>query len=163
MTQYFVTKKDSETGKKFSAIHEKRSIIIKQIEELRQKYGFTKTYINGWNAFGGIESVCFDNPPDMKLWKKSVSKDPIGYSPRLNSKEGQEIKKDLSKVDGISREDLNDCVDTKLGCLYGIGFSFDKNTDYFGFMINHDWNVNIPVDCEEVTASKYMELTKAER
>ena len=41
MTMYFITKKESETGKKFQKIKDKFKVCLEDQEALAEKYGFT--------------------------------------------------------------------------------------------------------------------------
>lgn len=150
---YFITPKDSETGKKFSAISEKRKQCYQAQKELAQKYGFTQWRSGHWVLFGKISACIFPETPDTKIWKRVNSRDE--WMPKLTTKEGKEIKKDFDSLPQVSNEELNACVGYDEDWST-IGFA--QNKTFFGFIGFEDWDVKVPEDCEEVTVSKYREM-----
>ena len=84
MTMYFITKKDSETGKKFQKIAEKLEVCFENQKALAEKYGFTSWRGEYWVAAGGISSVIFPKGTtvDTKVWKEVRNGE---YMPRLNN------------------------------------------------------------------------------
>ena len=59
MPMYFITKKESETGKKFQKIMDKLKVCLEDQEALAEKYGFTSFRRVRWEVAGGITSVTF--------------------------------------------------------------------------------------------------------
>lgn len=155
---YFITKKDSETGKKFQVISEKKGIVLKAQKEFANKYGFTSWYQAYWCIFGGMSSCLdFKETPNSKIWRKVSNKDE--YYPKKNTKESKEIYNEISNLPRVSIDELNMCIDFKGAPFKNIGFAED-NDEYFGFKVDFNWNVKIPNDCEEITVSRYNELFK---
>lgn len=150
---YFITKRDSKTGEKFAVIETKRSECFKAQIELADKYGFSKWRYAPMCISGGISSAIFKENPDTKIWKKDKSGE---WMPRLNIKEGKEIKKEFDLLPKITWEELNACIgfDEDWKC---IGFALN-NDEYFGFTIDDDWIIKIPKDCKEVTSTRYKQL-----
>lgn len=151
---YFITKKDSETGKKFQALDEK--IIEKRdaINKLIDKYGLTGVYIHKPSCGGRIHSVEFKETPNPKLWKKARH---VGYYPK-RTKEGIAIIKEFCSIPQISSNDINMCVGFGGAPFKTIGYNLTSIGDYFGFEVGDDWVFTPPADCEEVTSSRYKQL-----
>lgn len=151
---YFITRKDSETGKKFQALNEKllekRAVINKLIE----KYGLTNVYVDDPSFGGRIHSVEFKEDPNPKLWKKARK---VGYYPK-RTKQGIAIIKDFSSVPEISSKDINMCVGFGGAPFNTIGYNLSSPGDYFGFEVADDWKFIQPADCEEVLSSRYREI-----
>ena len=157
---YFITEKNSETGKKFQKIADKLDICFENQKALAEKYGFTSWRGERWVVAGGISSVIFPKVTtiDTKVWKQIKGKDE--YMPRLNIKQGKAIQADFDQAVTISKAELNACIGWKEGFRKHIGFC-KTNNEYFGFTIEEDWtDIVIPSDCTEVTATKYRELFK---
>ena len=157
---YFITEKNSETGKKFQKIMDKLDVCRKDQKALADKYGFTSWRRAYWKAAGGISSVIFPKGAtiDTKVWKQIKGKDE--YMPRLNIKQGKAIQADFDQAVTISKAELNACIGWKEGFSKHIGFC-KTNNEYFGFTIEEDWtDIVIPSDCTEVTATKYREFFK---
>ena len=154
---YFITKKDSETGRKFQKIVDKFDICFENQKALANKYGFTSWRGAYWVIDGGISSVIFpkDTIVDTKVWKKVKDKE-NEYTPRLNTKQGKAVQADFDQAPTISRSELNACVgwDEEFSNI-----GFDKGNDkYFGFCVSEDCDVVIPKDCKEITTTTYREL-----
>ncbi len=162
MTMYFLTKKESETGKKFQKIMDKLDICHKDQKALADKYGFTSWRRSSWEAAGGISSVTFHKcaTVDAKLWK--LVKGKTEYSPRLNTKEGKALQAEFKQATVITKGELNACIGWGEDFINCIGLDWN-NDEYFCFYIEEDWtDVPIPADCTEITTSKYRELFKRE-
>lgn len=152
---YFITKKSSETGKKFQSINKRATICVNAAHAILDRLGATEYCPKRWSAWGGIEIVVFENEPDMKIWKKH--NDVInGYTPRMSSKEGKAIREEFDSLPTVDWDELNACIGFD-GDFKKIGFD-PNNDEYFAFTIKEDWDVKIPSDCEEITTSKYKEL-----
>ena len=157
-TMYFITKKDSETGKKFQKIIDKLDVCHKDQKALADKYGFTSWRRSYWEVAGGISSVTFHKSAtiDPKLWKLVKGKNE--YSPRLNTKEGKALQAEFKQATVITKGELNACIGWGEDFIHSIGLDWN-NDEYFCFYIEEDWtDVPIPADCKEITISKYKKL-----
>ena len=156
---YFITEKNSETGKNFQKIADKLDVCFENQKALAEKYGFTSWRGAYWVVAGGISSVMFPKGTtiDIKVWKEVKKGE---YMPRLNTKQGKAIQADLEQAITISKAELNACIGWDEGFSKHIGFC-KANNEYFGFTIDDDWtDIIIPNDCTEITATKYRELFK---
>ena len=156
---YFITEKNSETGKNFQKIADKLDVCFENQKALAEKYGFTSWRGAYWVVAGGISSVMFPKGTtiDIKVWKEVKKGE---YMPRLNPKQGKAIQADLEQAITISKAELNACIGWDEGFSKHIGFC-KANNEYFGFTIDDDWtDIIIPNDCTEITATKYRELFK---
>ena len=162
MTMYFITKKESETGKKFQKIVDKLKVCLEDQKALADKYGFISWRGAHWEVAGGISSVTFHKctTVDAKLWK--LVKGKTEYKPRLNTKEGKAVQADFDQATVITKGELNACIGWGESFFKNIGLEWNKD-EYFCFKIEEDWtDVPIPSDCTEITTSKYRELFKKE-
>lgn len=151
---YYITKKDSETGKKFQAICQRMEECWKAAKELVDKYGVDRWRGAYWVAYGGISSVDFDDPSkvDLTIWRKNPNESVGGYLPRKNVKKGKEIFKDFEKLPTISVKELNMCIGWDENINH-IGLK--EGEEYFGFATNSKYKIDIPEDCEEITETQY--------
>ena len=159
---YFITKKESETGKKFQKIVDKLKVCLEDQKALADKYGFISWRGAHWEVAGGISSVTFHKctTVDAKLWK--LVKGKTEYKPRLNTKEGKAVQADFDQATVITKGELNACIGWGESFFKNIGLEWNKD-EYFCFKIEEDWtDVPIPSDCTEITTSKYRELFKKE-
>ena len=157
---YFITPKDSKTGKKFQQIADKLDVCFENQKALAKKYAFTSWRGDRWVVAGGISSVIFPKGAtiDTKVWKQIKGKDE--YMPRLNIKQGKAIQADFDQAITVTKAELNACIGWDEGFSQSIGFN-SSNDKYFGFIIDDDWtDIIIPNDCTEITATKYRELFK---
>lgn len=157
---YFITEKNSKTGKKFQKIADKLDVCFENQKALAKKYAFTSWRGDRWVVAGGISSVIFPKGAtiDTKVWKQIKGKDE--HMPRLNIKQGKAIQADFDQAITVTKAELNACIDWDEGFSKSIGFDGD-NDKYFGFTIDDDWtDIIIPNDCTEITATKYRELFK---
>ena len=157
-TMYFITKKDSETGKKFQKIIDKLDVCHKDQKALADKYGFTSWRRSSWEVAGGISSVTFHKSAtiDPKLWKLVKGKNE--YRPRLNTKEGKALQAEFKQATVITKGELNACIGWGEDFIHSIGLDWN-NDEYFCSYIEEDWtDVPIPADCKEITNSKYKKL-----
>lgn len=156
---YFITPKDSKTGKKFQKIADKLDVCFENQKALAEKYGFTSWRGERWVVAGGISSVIFPQgtTTDTKVWKEVRDGE---YMPRLNIKQGKTIQADFDQAVTISKAELNACIGWDEGFSKHIGFC-KANDEYFGFTIEEDWtDIVIPSDCTEITTSEYKKLFK---
>ena len=157
---YFITEKNSETGKKFQKIMDKLDVCRKDQKALADKYGFTSWRRAYWKAAGGISSVIFPKGAtiDTKVWKQIKGKDE--YMPRLNIKQGKAIQAEFDQATVITKGELNACIGWGESFINCIGLDWNNDED-FGFTIEDDWtDIIIPNDCTEITATKYREFFK---
>ena len=157
---YFITEKNSETGKKFQKIADKLDVCFENQKALAKKYAFTSWRGDRWVVAGGISSVIFPKGAtiDTKVWKQIKGKDE--YMPRLNIKQGKAIQADFDQAITVTKAELNACIGWDEGFSKSIGFDGD-NDKYFGFIIDDSWtDIIIPNDCTEITVTKYRELFK---
>jgi len=153
---HYITLRTSSTGKKFAAVEKKIKQIIKQQRALAKELGFDAWRKGRFTAIGGYSSLCFNTPPDMKVYKR-VGKDE--YMPRLSTKAGKVIKERLAKIPVVERRELNSCIGYKEPMFQCIGFA-RNNEKYFGFIVQEEWKVKVSKDCKEVTTTKYKQLFK---
>lgn len=156
----FKTKRNSGTGKKFTAL-------LKKIEEgqiiasnLSKELGYCKWRTSNWNPFGGVSSVVFKDKEkvDKSIWK-NVNASDNEWLPRLNTKLGKVINEKLKSVPVISNDELNKCANFKGDPFQRIGVSF-INKEYIGFIIKENWEYKAPKDCEEITVTEWNKLFK---
>lgn len=155
---YFITKKTSETGKNFQKIAEKMDVIFNANKKLSEEIGFEQWRGGYWSAFGGFSSLIFKEKPDEKVFKKVNGNE---WLPKLSNKLGKEIQARLDASPKISIEELNQCIGFNGAPFKTIGFA-RNNKEYFGFVVQEEWKVEIPQDCEEVTVSSYNKLFRKE-
>ena len=72
-SMYFITKRDSETGRKFDVLVEKIDKLGKANKAIATKYGFNKW--QAWSIGGGIAAAIFELEPESKLWSKKKGED----------------------------------------------------------------------------------------
>lgn len=151
---YFITKKDSETGKKFQEIDRRRTECYEGQKAMADEYGFDK-WRYGWHVvFGGISACVFNEAPDEKLWKRV--KGTNEWFPRLNVIAGIAIAKRFETLPTVSRFELNMCIGFE-DDLNRIGFAF-SNEEYVGIEVDEEWEIKMPKDCKEVTVTKYRSI-----
>ena len=155
---YYITRKNSETGKKMQELLDKASAIRKEISEYLKLLGANpKSWVSSDKYFFNtvVRAVLFESEPDMKIWK--VFKNfPNSYQPRITTYEGKKIQAKLDSIEAIDRVDLNRIVG--FGQVFQhVGFDLGSK-DYFCFMLREDWGHTMPEDCEEITYKRYLEL-----
>jgi hypothetical protein len=156
----FITKKDSETGKKFQVIADKLKEARNAQKQLVEELGFKAWRAGYWLVRSGFSALCSPiTKPDPTIWK-NVNGSKNEFMPRANRKAGKEIIKKFDAMPVVSSDDLNQCIGFNGAPFSTIGFAFKKNGEYFGFSVKEDWNVQIPEDCLEVTVSHYNDLFK---
>lgn len=157
---YYITKKDSETGKKLQEVINKIKEANSAAKEAAKGLGANEEIIrDGWFLAGGIKGVVLPNGtnnPALRLDTKSINRDV--YVPNLKRKEGKELKVRLSKLPVVDKSELNEVVGFD-NPFSNIGYNYG-NDDYFAFSILEDWNINMPDDCEEITTNRYKEMFK---
>lgn len=156
----FITKKSSETGKKFAEIVERRNACFAAQKKIIDELGATKWRQAYWIAWGGISSIIFPdkNNVNKRIWK-NINKSSDEWMPRLNNADGKAIMEKIKSLPTVSVNDLNQCIGFDGAPFKTIGFS-SNNKDYFGFLAGEDWGIKIPKDCKEVTVTEYNQLFK---
>ena len=155
---YYITRKNSETGKKMQELLDKASAIRKEISEYLKLVGANPNqWVSSEKYFfnTGVMAVVFDKEPDLKIWKE-FKKSPNCYRPRMTSYEGKKIQTKFDSIEAIDRVDLNRIVG--FGQVFQhVGFDLGSK-EYFCFMLREDWCHTMPEDCEEITYKRYLEL-----
>ena len=159
---YYITRKNSETGKKMQELLDKASAIRKEISDYLKLVGANpKSWVSSDKYFFNtvVRAVLFESEPDMKIWK--VFKNfPNSYQPRITTYEGKKIQSKFQSIGVIDRVDLNEVVGFEQ-VFQHVGFDLGSK-DYFCFMLREDWRHTMPEDCEEITYKLYLELFKNE-
>ena len=159
---YYITRKNSETGKKMQELLDKASAIRKEISEYLELIGAkSNQWVSSDKYFFNtvVRAVLFETEPDMKIWKE-FKKFPNSYQPRMTSYEGKKIQTKFDSIEAIDRVDLNRIVG--FGQVFQhVGFDLGSK-DYFCFMLREEWKHTMPEDCEEITYKRYLELFKNE-
>lgn len=154
---YYITKKDTETGKKFQVLQQKLKDIRKKQKEVADKFNLSCWVEKHFQVAGQIWLVSFKEGEeiDLKNWKNHSEK---FYLPKLNTKKGKEIQAEFDNIPIVSWKDLNACIGLKESSFH-IGFEFNNDT-YFGFTTKEKWEVEVPADCEEITFTQWKEIFK---
>jgi hypothetical protein len=150
----YITKRTSETGKKFEEIEIRRKKIQDNIEKLGDKLGF-RFYCYDSLSVIGISAAQFDKEPDMTVYKKEKGTRNV-YSPRFRNKQGKEIYQMFKDCGSISNGEINACIGFH-NPFTTIGFDF-SNKEYIGFEVLEKWKVKVPNDCIEITVTEYNKI-----
>lgn len=153
---YYKAEKTSETGKKMQTLITRGKISSDAIHDYMKEIGATLMYLTSDRCVfqTGIAGVEFLEVPDMKIWKKFTGF-PNYYRPRLSSSEGKKIDEKISSFERIERSDINEVINFSAihrQCGFGNG------KEHFGFIIDSEWNHQMPNDCSEITYSEYKKL-----
>lgn len=159
---YYITKKDSDTGKKFAEVYAKIEKASDETRALAKELGAKKFCTARWEVSGGLEAVILPSGTDNKALRlnKKFGFD-NAYVPNLKTKEGRELKEKIANLFTVSKNELNDVVGYDDGYFSNIGYNI-KNPDYYAFMIKEEWKLKMPSDCEEITTTKFNEMFKTE-
>jgi len=151
----FITKRDSETGKKFAEYEAKRQEAIKATHNfVFTEIGASEYRSKSSRETGGISSLIFGSDfiiPDY--FKKIRSGE---YMPRASVKEGKGLLVKIQALPTVSNCELNNCIGFD-DFFNTIGFD-PRNNKYFIFSVKEEWDIQIPPDCEEITTTRYKEL-----
>ena len=153
---HFITKKKSETGKKFQKIAEVAIASLKAEKALAKEFGFESWRGAYWHVYGGFSALIFKVNPNERIYRKVNGNE---WMPRMTTKEGKAIQAKLDSTPRVSINELNQCIGFDGAPFKTIGFA-QNNDNFFGFIVDEKWKVKIPKDCEEVTTSRYNELFK---
>lgn len=155
MERYYKTIRSSKTGLKIKTLLDKADEFDKQVEVLRKKYGFGKTWTSSF-YYRSLDIVEFKEEPDMANWKKmkDVSN---GYYPRARGK-NKEILQDFIDLNKntIRRDELDTIIGNE-GVFTQAGFDFTI-PDIYVFIVESNWKCKFPKDCEEITNVEYNKL-----
>lgn len=155
---YFITEWYTETGKKFATLNQERVRCHEAQIKLANSLGATSWRSARFCAFGGFSSLIFPEAQDSKLWK-NVNDSENEWMPKLNSKAGKELRKQIDDLPKITFEDLNLCAgyDAEGSYFSKIGYGFADEI-YVGFCVGEDWDYTPPSDCREVTRTEYYRI-----
>lgn len=158
MNKYYKTSRDSETGVKIKALVDRADEFDKQVENLRKKYGFTKTWVH-ISHYRNLSAVEFKSEPDMEVWEK-VEGVYNGYLPRCSSK-NKEVLDDFMKLNSlsVSCDELDAVIGNNASQSAGFDFSIPE---VYIFSVESDWDCEIPKDCEECDIEEYCEYDEYE-
>lgn len=151
----YITRKDSETGKKFMAAYDNMKNAEKEARELVTLLGAKQWRERYGVAAGGVAALVFDKKPDTKIWK-NVYGSSKNWMPKLNCTEGKRINSLIENLPVVWRNELNQCIGFDGFPSKNIGFDIGKG-EYVGFSVEEEWDVKVPADCEEVTTYRYNE------
>ncbi|MEH0153682.1 hypothetical protein V6R21_32345 [Limibacter armeniacum] len=156
-TIYYITEKKTETGKKFQELERRMEQAYDDQIDFCFKYNIKHYRPDDFAAQGGFSSVTFDKDVevDTKVWK-NVYNSSHEWMPKLNTKLGKTIQKEMDECLLIGRKELNQCVGYK-GFPNHIGYSF-RNKKYYGFMVSDTFKFDPPKDCKEITFTEYKHL-----
>ncbi|MBD3627626.1 hypothetical protein [Cyclobacterium sp.] len=152
---YFITNIKSETGKKLNAIiDEADRCRAKSIKFVSQMHGSKRFLADGFAAIGGVVAIEFTTNPDPKQWRPFKKRRGF-YVPNKRYKAGKELQAQMDDLPIVSRHTINEAI----------GFDnmwnrpgLRRNESQIGIEVNHEWEVQLPADCEEVTRTKYLTL-----
>ena len=152
----FITRKNSDTGKKFQALEDEFEKCFQAQVALSEELGFESWRDAYWHK-GGISAVIFTTPPDKALWK-NVNGSRREWLPKRNTKAGSELGKKFDILPKVALSELNKCIGFRSN-MNSIGLA-TQNDEYFGIMAKDEWEIIIPTDCEEVTVTRFNQLFK---
>lgn len=154
---YYITKKDSDTGKKFMDIVDKIKEASNAAKEEAIRLGAEKFTTDSWHLAGGLTGIILPNRPDNKdlILRKSVKVKNL-YVPNRKSKSGRELETKWQQLPVVGKNELNNIINHD-DPFSNIGFNYN-HPEYIAFSIMEEWNVTTPDDCEEVTTTKYKEM-----
>jgi hypothetical protein len=152
---YYITTKDTETGKKLTDVLKKCQTARERARETAATWNTTEYLVDRFAAAGGIEGLKIN--PDQhnpKNWRPS--KEAKGFFlPNRRTKEGKAIAELFQQLPRVSRREVNLCIgwDEKFKII-GVNII----ADYVGIKIKEDWNIEMPKDCKEITSHRYREI-----
>lgn len=150
---YYITPRNSKTGKKLEEILKRADECFEAQKAVSKKYGFGQWRPSRWAVYGGLSTAVFKSEPDLKIWKAVNANGE--YSPRENTKLGKEIKKEFDALPTVETHELNMCIGWDESFSH---FGLNKNDTHFGISVNEEWEINMPKDCKEVTATEYKKI-----
>lgn len=176
---FYITEKDSTTGKKFSEYLQKKESAIKSAEQLSRDFGAEDyaTYAPHTKNFGGGGIYCVFFPEgtkvDKKVWKEDKTykfqRSPThkqwdtNWTPKETSLKGKEIKEKINALPMITERDLNACVGWNESVNH-VDLSISEN--HYGISVSQIFierksnPLVMPEDCKEVTYSEFKDVFK---
>lgn len=154
---YYITKKDSETGKKFQELLDTMRQYRQHAFKIAERFGTTKIVRPGFSIDGGVFAVVEPTIIDDKLirpLKKFKVKN--SYVPNTRTKKGKELQKELDELPVVMTHDLNAVIGWD-EAFSNIGYDYN-NPEYFAFSVKESWNIKMPEDCTEITTAQYKEM-----
>lgn len=152
----YITSKDSETGMKFNAIADKRDQIYGAIEVILDELGIDEYRQGYWTAIGGISSLVYPKDKEVPTYLKKVVNNE--YMPKLNTKKGKQLQARIDALPLVSNIELNSCIGFQNRfSTVGVKFNHPK---WYIFEVDENWDVEVPIDCEEITKERYKELLR---
>jgi len=111
-----------------------------------------------WGIGGGIESLCFDEGQDLKIWKK-MNYGPNEFMPRCNNKTAKEIQAKIDALPQVSYADLNGLFGTRSPFWSP---SVIETEDYFLLEVPDKYQSSLTnTDLIEILNSEYFALKEA--
>ena len=106
---YYITKKSTETGRKFQALSDQIQKSWDAHVAFSDKYKFKQWRGSSMYAFGDITAcIEFEEEPDLRIWKKGQWLN--SFTPKKNTKEGKAIAKEIEDLPKVSKQNLNMCI-----------------------------------------------------
>ena len=160
---YYITKKDSETGKKFALIVEKIKKANSAALEIVKELGADahRPSNSPWISHGGISSFVFYHEPENKSIWKIIGKNEYFISKK--TKEGTALLRRIKILPIVEIDELNKCIGMETmsdSHWRSIGFHADddEKIKFFGFKLKEEWKINVPADCTEVTTKNFNKI-----
>ena len=156
---YYITPKNSETGKKIQQILIEASRSQLQISNYLKLLGANH---DKWISTGlyntGFQSAYFNEIPDLSKWK--YIKKTNSYIPRTDTHEGLKIYLTLQQINTITKKDFCEIFGaTNKVSMSQCFFSIYPDVKFYGFNMNIRFlEKPFPEDCTEITYAKYLEL-----
>lgn len=154
---YYITPRNSETGKKLQAIMDKGKMCVKAQEKLAKKYGFKEWYTCSLHIYGGISAAVFATPPDSKIWSK---REKDGYFPKLSTKVGKAMAAEFEALPVVFPYELNMAIGWQQKWKH---VGYESNKTHFGIVVKEEWGLKMPDDCTEITTIDYRKQFKEKK
>tara|TARA_R110000850_G_scaffold277151_1_gene424869 strand:- start:58372 stop:58848 length:477 start_codon:yes stop_codon:yes gene_type:complete len=150
---YYITEKSSKTGEKITAMLIKARDAQEAAGKFVKRVGAEKYSASQFSAFGGVSAVYFKENPAPRLWKPVKDEEHL-FRPKKNTKEGKAIAEQMAALPVVTKEELNGVVGFKSTAWQSIGLNTNNKTLY-GITLKEEWRHQMPIDCREVTVSRY--------
>lgn len=150
---YYITNIESETGQKLNKVlDEINRCRIASIKFLSQMRGSRRFLEDPYSAAGGIVAVEFPTNPDAKKWRHFRKRRGF-YAPNKKYKGGKELQAQIDDLPKVSNQKINEAIGyDSMWNRPGLA----KNGFHIGIEVNHEWEVQMPSDCKEVTQTEYL-------
>lgn len=155
---YYKTKKTSATGQKIQNLIDRACNAVSEINQFVDELNSDRKYLMSDRCIlgTGIAGLRFAEEPDLKIWKK-FQRYPGYYSPRMSSKQGKAIQQKMNAFHRVERSEIGEAIGLN-DFFKKPGLNIIKDSEYFGIIIDADWNHTMPGDCIEITATEYNSL-----